>query len=39
MCEQVAAQSLLRFRGKRGEVTEETLRRVQALVGMFIDGT
>ena len=37
MCEQVAAQSLLQFRGKRGEVSGETLQRVQALVGMFVD--
>lgn len=37
LCEQVSAQSLLRFRRKRGEVTEQTLMRVQAVVGMFID--
>jgi hypothetical protein len=37
MCEQVGAQSLLRFRRKRGEVSAETLEAVQRIVGMFID--
>ncbi len=37
MCEQVTAQSLLRFRRKRGEVSQDTLAQVQAVVGMFID--
>jgi len=37
MCEQVRAVSLLRFRRKRGEVADQTLMRVQAVVGMFID--
>jgi mRNA interferase MazF len=37
MCEQVVAQSLQRFRRKRGEVTAETLAAVQAIIGMFID--
>lgn len=37
MCEQVAAQSLLRFRKKRGEVSQDMLDQVQAVVGMFID--
>jgi mRNA interferase MazF len=37
MCEQVAAQSLLRFRNKRGDVSQDTLAQVQAVVGMFID--
>lgn len=37
MCEQVRAVSLLRFRRKRGEVSQETLAKVQAIVGMFID--
>jgi len=37
MCEQVTAQSVLQFRRKRGEVSQETLHQVQELVGMFID--
>jgi len=37
MCEQVTAQSLLRFRRKRGDVGQETLARVQAMVEMFTD--
>ncbi|MDQ3655861.1 MAG: type II toxin-antitoxin system PemK/MazF family toxin [Chloroflexota bacterium] len=37
MCEQVTAQSLLRFRRKRGEVSQDMLDQVQAMVGMFID--
>lgn len=37
MCEQVAAQSLLRFRKKRGEVSAETLVAVQDIVGMFVE--
>lgn len=37
MCEQVRAVSLLRFRRKRGEVSQETLQQVQELVGIFID--
>jgi len=36
LCEQVRALSLLRFRRKRGEVTGDTLQRVQAVVGAFI---
>lgn len=37
LCEQVRALSLLRFRKKRGEVSQDTLDRVQTMVGMFID--
>lgn len=36
LCEQLAAQSLARFRKKRGEVTPETLAAVQKIVGMFL---
>ncbi len=38
MCEQVAAQSLLRFRRKRGEVSAGTLAAVQEIVGMLVEG-
>ena len=37
MCDQARSQSVMRFRRRRGAVTSNTLRRVQALVGEFID--
>lgn len=37
MCEQVAAQSVLRFRGKRGSVSEQTMASVRVLIDMFVD--
>lgn len=37
LCEQVSAQSVLRFRRKRGDVSQDTLDAVQAIVGMFVD--
>lgn len=37
MCEQVAAQSLLRFRKKRGEVSAGTLAAVRDIVAMFVE--
>lgn len=37
MCDQARSQSLLRFRRRRGSVSPELLRRVQEMVGMFID--
>ena len=36
LCEQVRALSLLRFRRKRGEVSQDMLAQVQAVVGAFI---
>ncbi len=35
LCEQVSAQSVERFRRRRGTVSAETLARVQAIVAMF----
>jgi len=37
MCDQVRAQSVLRFRRHCGSVTPELVKRVQAMVGEFID--
>lgn len=37
MCDQVKAQSMMRFRRKRGAVSVELLERVQAMAGEFID--
>jgi len=37
MCDQARAQSVLRFRRRRGSVAPELVTRVQAMVGEFID--
>ncbi len=37
MCDQARAQSVLRFRRHRGRVAPELVKRVQAMVGAFID--
>jgi len=37
MCDQARAQSVLRFRRRRGNVSPEVLTQVQAMVGEFID--
>lgn len=37
MCEQEKSVSISRFRRLKGAVDEATLRRVQELVGKFID--
>jgi mRNA interferase MazF len=37
MCEQEKSQSIDRFLTRWGTVSEQTLRRVQAIVGAFID--
>jgi mRNA interferase MazF len=37
MCDQVRAQSELRFLRRRGRVSDELVTRVQAMVGEFID--
>lgn len=37
MCDQARSQSVERFRRRRGSVSHETLRKVQAMVGEFID--
>lgn len=37
LCEQVRALSLLRFRRKRGEVSQDMLDQIQTVIGMFID--
>ena len=37
MCDQVKAQSIDRFRERRGVVDDGTLRRVQVIIAAFID--
>ena len=37
MCEQGKSQSIRRFLRRRGRVSEETLRKVQRIVGTLID--
>ena len=37
MCDQTRSQSERRFLRRRGEVSPETVKRVQAMVGEFID--
>ncbi len=37
MCDQARTQSVLRFRRHRGSVTADLVKRVQAMVGEFID--
>jgi len=37
MCEQERSQSIRRFIRRRGRVSDQTLQRVQAIVGLFID--
>ncbi len=37
MCDQIKAQSVLRFRRRRGKVSDELLRRVQQMAGESID--
>ena len=36
MCEQIRSVSITRFRRKRGEVSEDTLRRVEEIIPIFI---
>jgi mRNA interferase MazF len=37
MCEQVKAVSVMRFRGKRGSVTPETLQMIERIIPWLIE--
>ena len=37
MCEQERSQSIVRFLRRRGEVSSDTLQRIQEVVGTFFD--